>query len=236
MNTPVAPLRLCIHGARGRMGARIEHLARLDPRFTVVCAVDRDDQHRAQSLKSGSIDAIIDFSSDDGARRAADLAPRIGAALLVGTTALSEPTRAALEHASGSIALIIAPNTSLGVAVLNHLAALAARLLGPAYAVELVESHHVMKKDAPSGTALRLAASVNDARPNALDPARIRSIREGDIVGEHRLEFVGPDDRLGLWHAATTRDLFARGALHAAHWLAPQPPGMYTIEQTLGLK
>jgi 4-hydroxy-tetrahydrodipicolinate reductase len=229
------PIRLLINGARGRMGARIEALARQDARFSVIAAVDRDDVDRALALEPGSIDAIIDFSSNEGAASAATLATRHGAALLVGTTGLSDASRDAVQAAARAVPAMIAPNTSLGVAVLGHLIAEAARLLGPEFNIDLIESHHAMKRDAPSGTALRLAQALKDRASIELGEHQIHCIRAGDIIGEHALQFAGPGERITISHSATSRDLFARGALRAAAWLAGQPPGLHTIEQSLEL-
>lgn len=228
-------VRIVMHGARGRMGTRIIALAHSDERFNVVASVDRDDAASADALRAGTVDVVIDFSSDDGARRAAQLADRLGAALLVGTTALSPETLDLLEKTSQNVAVMIAANTSLGVAVLNHLAAEAARLLGSEYQIDIIESHHVMKKDAPSGTALRIAQAIRDSTGIDLPADRMHCIRAGDIIGEHTIHFAGPGERIQLSHSATNRDLFARGALRAAAWLHTQKPGLYTIEQSLGL-
>jgi 4-hydroxy-tetrahydrodipicolinate reductase len=232
--TTTRPIRLLIHGARGRMGARISALAATDQRFSVVGAHDFDDRDAAQRHAPGSVDVMIDFSSDSGAREAGQLAQRLNAALLVGTTGLSMDTRAALDEASRRVAVLIAANTSRGVAVLNHLIAKAARLLGPDYHIDLIESHHAAKNDAPSGTALRMITALKDHGVDV--PAdRIHCIRAGDIIGEHMLQFSGPGERVQLAHIATSRDVFAIGALAAAAWLAGRPPGRYSIEQSLGL-
>lgn len=228
-------VRIVMHGARGRMGTRIVALAHGDERFNVVASIDRDDVASADELRAGTVDVVIDFSSDHGARRAAQLADQLGAALLVGTTALSPETLDLLEKISHNVAVMIAANTSLGVAVLNHLAAEAARLLGSEYQIDIIESHHVMKKDAPSGTALRIVQAIRDSTGIDLPADRMHSIRAGDIIGEHTVHFAGPGERIQLSHSATNRDLFARGALRAAAWLHAQKPGLYTIEQSLGL-
>src|SRR5262245_56430446 len=230
------PIRLMINGAQGRMGARIEALARDDPRFAVIAAVDQDDGARAEALQRGAIDAIIDFSSDQGAARAAAIAAAHPAALLVGTTGLSSASRSALQAAARAAPVMVAPNTSLGVAVLGHLIAEAARLLGAEFDIDLMESHHAMKRDAPSGTALRLAQTLKERASIDLDPQRIHCVRAGDIIGEHAVQFAGPGEKLVISHEATSRDLFARGARRAAAWLARQCPGLYSIEQSLGLR
>jgi 4-hydroxy-tetrahydrodipicolinate reductase len=238
MTKPLKPrtsIRLFINGARGKMGARISALAHRDERFVVAAAHDLDDIALADALPQGAFDALIDFSSDDGAHHAASLASKHGAALLVGTTGLSSRALKAIDHAARSVPAMIASNTSLGVAVLNHLAAQAAALLGSDFNVELSEAHHSAKRDAPSGTALRLAQALRDNAGVHLRPEQIKSVREGDIIGEHTVQFTGPDEIITIAHSATNRDLFARGALRAAAWLVRQPAGRYTIEQSLGL-
>jgi len=231
--TRAAPLRLLVHGSRGRMGARVAALAREDSRFALAATLDLGDQLTLSD--AAALDVVMDFSSDAGARAAARLAAAHRAALLVGTTALSAETRLAVDNLSLAQPVMIAPNTALGVAVLAHLVAEAARLLGPEFDIDLVESHHRSKRDAPSGTALRLAAALRERAGRELPSDCIHAIRAGDTIGEHVLEFAGPGERIRISHSATSRDLFALGALRAAAWLAQQPPGRYTIEQSLGL-
>jgi 4-hydroxy-tetrahydrodipicolinate reductase len=215
------------------MGARIVDLARAESRFEVVAAVDRDDVAHADMLSPGSFDVIIDFSSDEGAQHAAHLAMQHRAALLVGTTGLSPKSLEIMREAARFVAVMIAPNTSLGVAVVTRLITEAARRLGPAFQIDITETHHVKKKDAPSGTALRLAQALHDDAGVDLPPGRIHSIREGEVIGEHEIRFTGPEEILKIVHSATNRDLFARGALHAAAWLHGRPAGQFTIDQAL---
>jgi 4-hydroxy-tetrahydrodipicolinate reductase len=229
------PIRLVVNGAQGKMGARIAALAQRDARFHVVAAIDREDAARAAALTPDSVDAIIDFSSDEGARSAARLAIRVRCALLVGTTGLSHEAVAVIDSVARCAPLMIAANTSLGVAVLNHLVAEAARLLGSEYQIFLTEVHHTMKRDAPSGTALRIKQALRDKAGIDLPPERIHSIRTGEVIGDHALEFAGPLDVIKISHSAISRDLFAAGALRAAAWLHGRPPGRYTIEQSFGL-
>jgi 4-hydroxy-tetrahydrodipicolinate reductase len=228
-----APVRLLIHGARGKMGARIAALARADARFNLVAEIDHDDDPAA--ISDGSINAMVDFSSDAGARQAAQLAVKHRAALLVGTTGLSANSLDAIEQAARSCPVMLAANTSLGVAVLHQLIATAARLLGPAYSIDLIEAHHTAKKDAPSGTALRLIETLQRTAGVDLPKDRVHCLRAGDIVGDHTLQFAGPGEKIIISHSATNRDVFAQGALRAIHWLAAQKPGRYTIEQSLGV-
>lgn len=231
------PIRLVVTGALGRMGTRIRALASSDPRFALVGAVDREGpiDSSSESLARGAFDLVIDVSSDAGTRGALSLARQAGAAILVGTTGIAAETRGELESASRGLAVMLAPNMSVGVAVMKHLAAVAARLLGPTYDLGLVEHHHVAKKDAPSGTALRLAESVERATGRPFPREAILAARGGDIVGEHSLRFMGPGEYLEITHRATTRDLFVLGALRAGAWLVRQKPGLYEIEQAIGL-
>jgi len=229
-------IRLVIHGANGRMGARLRDLAPRDGRFTIAAAVDRDGPiEGGEALRAGAFDVVIDVSTDAGARDAIALARAARSAVLVATTGLSPDTLGRADDAAADIPVMIAANTSVGVAVLAHLARQAAKLLGESYDVSLVEHHHAAKKDAPSGTALRLAEAVQQATGRSIDPRNILAARGGDIVGEHSLRFCGPGEYLELTHRATTRDLFVLGALRAAAHLSGRPPGRYTIEQAIGL-
>ena len=172
--------------------------------------------------------------------------------LLVGATGFDLETRAVLEAAAARVAVLIAPNTSIGVAVLDRLVALAAAALREGYDVEISEAHHRMKRDAPSGTALAFGETVARARGKALadlavyerhgraEPRAPGSIgfavvRAGDIVGEHTVTFAAAGERLELTHRATDRLIFARGALRAADWLIGRPPGLYGMADVLGL-
>lgn len=232
------PIRIAIHGARGRMGERLCALAATDPRFALAAQLDQAPSHGTEprrdgaDLSRGSLDAIIDFSSPDGALAAAELAERTGAALLVGTTGLAAAHHDRLRKLAAACPTMLAANTSLGVAVLRHLVREAARLL-PGYEIDIIEAHHIRKKDAPSGTALALAAAAAEAG-RTVPPQRIHALRGGDIIGEHTVQLAGPGETIQLSHSAVSRDLFALGALRAAAWLASQKPGMYTIEDSLG--
>lgn len=219
-------LRLVVHGALGRMGQRIVACAGQEPGHHVVLALDREDDC---TLRRGEIDAVVDFSSDEGALRASALAAQLGAALLVGTTGLSAATRDAIARNAAGVPAMIAPNTSLGVAVTRRLVEEAARLL-PGFDIDIVETHHVRKLDAPSGTAKSLAEAVGRGLRKPLDSSRIHAIRAGDVVGDHEVVFSGAGERVTIAHRATGRDLFALGALRMARWLAGQAPGMHTAD------
>ncbi|MFO0827536.1 MAG: 4-hydroxy-tetrahydrodipicolinate reductase [Phycisphaerales bacterium] len=227
---------IVLNGADGRMGTRIAACAGEDPTTRIVGRFDRGgitDLMRQPSLPPSlaNVGAVIDFSSDEGARDAIALACRLRSGLLVGTTALSAATRAQLAEAAATVPVMVCSNTSLGVAVARRLAKEAARLLGAAYDVDIIETHHTKKLDAPSGTALALAESVS-AGGRALSRERIHAIRAGDVIGDHIVQFAGSGEILRIQHSATTRDLFARGALRGAKWLAGKAPGSYSIEDT----
>ena len=190
----------------------------------------------AKNIEKRAVSAhvVIDFSSDAGAAESIAIAERLNAALLVGTTALSPRSIDALKSASRSRAVLVAPNTSLGIAVLSVLLTRACTALGPDYHCSIVESHHAAKKDAPSGTALRLAHAAREAGHTLRDD-QILAMRGGDVIGEHTIRFAGPGEYIELTHRATSRDLFARGALHAAAWLKGKPPGWHTMQDVLAL-
>ncbi len=175
-----------------------------------------------------AFDAVIDFSLPEAFDAILSLAVERGSAFVSGTTGLSDTQRAALDAASARIPVLWAANFSLGVAVLNDLVERAAAAL-PGWDCDIVESHHVHKKDAPSGTALALGASA--ARGGA--EARYASLRAGDIVGEHTVQFTTAGERIELVHRATNRDIFARGALHAACRLPGRAAGKYALRDLL---
>jgi 4-hydroxy-tetrahydrodipicolinate reductase len=246
-------VRIAVMGAGGRMGARLCALALADERYEIAAALDREGsaalgracapdagrgagpavQKAAENAAFSGLDALIDFSSAAGAHASATLARTARCALLVGTTGLPEDARAALKEAARHIPVLLAPNTSLGVAALGRLVREAAAMLGHAYECSIVEAHHSQKKDAPSGTALRLAERAIEGG-SALRPDQVVSVRGGDVIGEHTVRFAGPGEYIELTHRATSRDLFARGALTAAAWLKGRAPGWYTMEDVLG--
>ena len=225
-------VKLALVGASGRMGTRIAALAEGDARVELVARFTSKD--KVFSLPAGACSVVVDFSSEHGTTQAIELARATGAALLVGTTGLSAAGIENLRALSASRAVLLAPNTSLGIAVTRRLARLAAELLGPAgWSVDIVESHHDRKKDAPSGTALALAKSLEEGGM-PVPAARIHAIRAGDTIGEHEIRLAGPSERVHLMHQAVTRDLFAEGALKAATWLSGRKPGWYSMDDVLG--
>lgn len=231
-------VRLLIHGASGRMGQALLRLCADDADCVVVAAATRKVGQRvvdgvpyfATSELAGtpSFDALVDFSLPEAFDAALALAVERGAAFVSGTTGLSSLQRETLDAASARIPILWAANFSLGVAVLADLVERAAAAL-PGWDCDIVEAHHVHKQDAPSGTALALglAAGAGGAVP------RYASLRAGDIVGEHTVQFATAGERIELIHRATSRDIFAHGALHAARRLAGRQAGRYALRELL---
>jgi 4-hydroxy-tetrahydrodipicolinate reductase len=236
MTPPIT--RLLIHGASGRRGQARQRLADEGSGCRVVAAVSRKVGPRvvdgipqfATSELAGApdYDVAVDFSLPEGFDAILRACLQRGKPLVSGTTGLSPGQMAALDDASTRIPLAWASNFSLGVAVLHELVARAARAL-PGWDCDIVESHHAAKLDAPSGTARTLGAAAGEG---GADP-RFASIRAGDIVGEHLVQFTTAGERIELAHRAGNRDIFARGALHAARAIAQRPPGRYRLSDLL---
>ena len=194
-------------------------------------------------------DVLIDFSSPDGLRSSLDQAMSAAIPILVGTTGLTDGHHELIAEAAAVVPVLVAPNTSIGVAVLADLVERAARVLGPDdWDVEIVEIHHNKKKDAPSGTALHLGKAVEEGRGfNAEEeigrcgtgPEResgsigYAAVRGGTVAGDHDVLFLGRDERIILSHRAENRAIFARGAITAARFLIGKPPGLYTMRDVI---
>jgi len=204
----------------------------------------------AAALRHAAV--ALDFSVGGAVALHAQACAKAAVPLLVGATGFDAPAKAELKLAAKSIAVLVAPNTSVGVAVLNELAAAATRALGNLYDVDISEAHHRQKRDAPSGTALKLGETVAKSRDvtlsevavferHGMDSARragsigFSVVRAGDIVGEHTVTFTGAGERLEITHRATDRITFARGALRAAAWLLGRQPGLYGMKDVLRL-
>jgi 4-hydroxy-tetrahydrodipicolinate reductase len=260
-----APLVIGMHGASGRMGSRIIQLIQDDPALALGAALDHPDHPRLgedvgplvglgplgvplAAALDRPVDVMIDFSLPAGTLALAGVCAARGIPLVVGTTGLEPPQRTELERAAATIPLLISSNFSKAVNLLMRLAGEAARALGDAADVEIVERHHHFKKDAPSGTALRLAEVVGQAigsgrfthgrhgdvghRPRG--EIGLHALRTGDNPGEHTVVFGLMGECLELSHRALNRDGFARGALDAAKFLAGKPPRLYTMDDLLG--
>jgi 4-hydroxy-tetrahydrodipicolinate reductase len=245
-------IKLVIIGASGRMGLSLLKLLPQFPGLKLHAAVagsqspalGRDSGELAGGARNGiavtsdlegalhGADVVLDFSSAEAAYRAVPLCAAAGAALLLGTTGWGPDLQPALTRAAKRIPLLVAPNTSLGAAVLLDLVRRAGAALGPGFEVRVHDRHHRAKRDAPSGTALALGQAALEGQGGA-GPVGYSSIREGDVVGEHEVQFLGVGEQIHLGHIATDRAIFANGALRAALWLSRQRPGTYQMADIL---
>jgi 4-hydroxy-tetrahydrodipicolinate reductase len=225
------PLRVLLVGAAGQMGKTIVDLAKDDPKIDIVAQCDLGDTIDPAMKRS---DVVIDFSHPDAIEEICRATLQHPRPLVIGTTGHSEEQRNAIEKSAKAVPIVFASNFSVGVNALFALTHSAAEILGRDFNAEIIETHHQMKKDAPSGTAKTLAGILSKAR-NMADQIPIQSIREGDVVGEHIVIFSGPGERLELSHKARSREIFGRGALRAAHWVIGQPPKLYSMQDVLGL-
>jgi 4-hydroxy-tetrahydrodipicolinate reductase len=267
----MAIIRIAMIGAAGRMGRAIVRALSESRTSALVAAVERpgspDVGQDAGTLAgipalgiaiqsevpaAGAADVWIDFSAPASSVINVRAAAAAGSPIVVGTTGLSSPEKQVVAEAAGTIPMVLAPNTSVGVTVLLKLVADAARALGPGYDIEIVETHHRLKRDAPSGTALRLAEAAAEASgrdlaeaaryarhgdigPRTGEEIGIQTLRGGDVVGDHTVFFLGLGERVEISHRATSREVFARGAVRAAEWLAGKPAGLYDMRDVLGL-
>ncbi len=198
-------------------------------------------------------DVVIDFTAPSASAWTATRAAEAEVGLVIGTTGLAEAERRAVERAAEKVPIVMSPNMSVGVNVLFGLLQTAARALGDGYDVEIVELHHRLKKDAPSGTAVRMAEVLAEALGRDLgqvgvygrqgnvgarppEQLGVLAVRGGDVVGDHTAYFLGLGDRLEITHRASSRETFARGAVRAALWLGDRDPGLYDMQDVLGLR
>ena len=244
-----AALRVLLVGAAGRMGQAISTVAEGADDLVICGRCDKDD-----NIEKGlsDCDVVIDFSHADATEQNCALCVAGRKPIVIGTTGHSHAQTEAIARAATSIPVVLAANFSVGVNTLFWLTRKASDLLGEEFDVEIVETHHRLKKDAPSGTAKRLAQIVADARGLNLDgdvahgrqgligerPVRqigMHAIRAGDVVGDHTVLFATNGERLELTHKASSRETFASGALRAARWIVGQSAALYSMEDVLGL-
>ena len=222
-------VQVLLIGAAGRMGQTVHDLAQSDPEIKITAQCDLRD-----SIESAmkNCDVAIDFSQADSIDDICRAALQHGKSVVIGTTGHSQQQRKTIQETTHSVPIVLASNFSVGVNVLFWLTQKAAELLGSDFNPEIVETHHTMKKDAPSGTAKTLAEILKSVRNSEI---RTQSIREGDVVGEHTVIFKGPGEQLELTHRAANRGIFALGALRASKWIVHKPPGLYSMQDVLGL-
>jgi 4-hydroxy-tetrahydrodipicolinate reductase len=223
-------VKICVSGSDGKMGSRIIDLAREDGDLQVTGRFDIGGDAEASI---GSCDCLIDFTAPKAAMANLAICEKLKKAMVIGTTGLSDEDGAMIKEASGSIPIVLSANMSRGVNLLFKLIEDAAKVLGEEYDVSIVEAHHTGKKDAPSGTAKEMAGIVKSARGDIDVP--MESVREGDIVGEHTITFESGVDILEITHSAKTRDIFAKGALAAAKFIAGKKSGLFTMKDVFAL-
>lgn len=243
-------INLLINGSKGRMGQALVACAAEDAELKISAEVDAGDDFATALARC---DAVIDFTHAPATAAVADACAEAGKTLVIGTTGHSEADRARIVAAATAIPVVFAPNYSVGVNTLFWLTQKAAQILGPDFDLEVVEMHHRLKKDSPSGTARRLAEILAEERrlsyerdvrhgregmPGERTQSEIgmHAIRGGDVVGDHTVIFANTGERVELTHLASSRDTFAKGALRAAKWAISRPAGLYDMQDVLGLR
>ncbi len=266
-------VKIVVAGARGRMGARIVALSKEYEGLRLAGAFERPgsgDIGKDIGTLSGigvagvileegpervieRADVVIDFTNPGATIEHLKLASTKGKAMVIGTTGFSKDQIQEVMRITRDIPCVLAPNMSAGVNLLLRVLRDIAKVLGDEYDIEIVEAHHRLKKDAPSGTAMKMAQVIADAINRDLDEVAvyarrgiigertrkeigIQTLRAGDIVGEHTVLFGGLGERIEITHRASSRDTFARGALKAAVWVYGRPAGLYDMQDVLGLK
>ncbi len=234
-------IKIGIAGGCGKMGRRIFELAGLDKDLEVGLILEKKGtpligkdmgKLKVSSNPDGLflVDVLIDFTLPEAADEHLDYVAKYKKALVLGTTGLTDAQKSKVEEVSRVVPVVFSPNMSIGVNVLFTILPDIAKRLGPDYSVEIVEAHHKAKKDAPSGTAKKLAEVITQVTKKDIP---MHSIRLGDIVGDHTVVFCGNSERIEIKHQAHSRDLFAVGALKAAKWVSAKPAGLYSMQDVL---
>jgi len=237
-------IKLAVSGSCGKMGGRIIALSQKEQVFKLAAAIEAkghpdigkdilgvkifDD---ANVIKSA--DVLIEFTAVSPTMEHLNACLKFLRPMVIGTTGLSEDQILEIKKAAKKIPVVFSPNMSIGVNCLFGLVKMAAAKLGIDYEVSIVEAHHIHKKDSPSGTAKKLAQIVKETSQKEVKD--IKAVREGEIIGDHRVIFESPVDRIELFHSAKTRDIFVLGALAAAKFIVNQKPGLYSMQDVLGL-
>ncbi len=264
-------VKATVVGAGGKMGGRIIHLIKETPSMKLVRAVERPDHPSIGmdigdvvglgkigvllegSLTKGEGDVLINFSSPQASIESLEFAKESGLAIVIGTTGLNSDQMNRVKELSKNVRCVFAPNMSVGMNVMFRVVQEVARVLGPEYDIEILEAHHRLKKDSPSGTAVKLGELISSSigrdfgkvgvygrkgmvGERTKEEIGMQVIRAGDIVGEHTVLFGGMGERLEITHRAHSRDNFARGTVRAALWVVNQPNGLYDMQDVLGLK
>jgi 4-hydroxy-tetrahydrodipicolinate reductase len=239
-----------ITGSKGRMGQALIRCAAAFPALQIVAAIDQGDNLADHIAKA---DAVIDFTFHETTVGFAELCAANGKAIIIGTTGHTDVERNKIIEISKRIPMVWTSNYSTGINALFWLTRKATEILGPDFDLEVVEMHHRFKKDAPSGTAMSLAKILADVREQQLSKVirhgreglvgertaneiGMHSLRGGDVVGDHTVIFAALGERVELTHKATSRDTLANGALRATQWVVGKQPGLYDMQDVLGLK
>jgi len=242
--------KIIITGSKGRMGRTLIACTAHNPELQVVGQIDVGDDLQTV-IAQGEV--VIDFSSHNATAGIAALCARHKKAMVIGTTGQSDADKSQITNVKSQIPIVLASNYSAGVNTLFWLTRKAAEILGDGFDLEVLEMHHRMKKDAPSGTATTLAEILAAVRKQQLNKVirhgragivgerttneiGMHSLRGGDVVGDHTVIFAGNGERIELTHKASSRETFANGALRAAQWVVKQKPGLYDMQDVLGLK
>jgi 4-hydroxy-tetrahydrodipicolinate reductase len=243
-------IRICVLGPSGKMGRAVIEAAKARPadELQVASTIDLGEDV-AKGL--GAADVYVDFTSPDGTRAAARAALVNKTAAVIGTTGLRASEEQAIAELAKVAPVVVAANFSLGVNLVLGLVKQAAKILGPEWDAEVVETHHKSKRDAPSGTALAIARAIAAGHGVEYDQVKrhtrdgdvgarprgeigVSTVRGGDVIGEHVAYFFGPAERIEIAHRATARTIFAAGSLRAASWVVGKPPGRYDMLDVLG--
>lgn len=258
-------------GAAGKMGTRIIHIIRETPSIKLSGAIERPDHPSIGkdigevvglgkmgvllegSLRKAGGDVIVNFSNPQASIESLEVAQEAALGIVIGTTGLNPDQMNRVKELSKNVRCVLAPNMSVGMNVMFRVVQEVAQVLGPEYDIEILEAHHRLKKDSPSGTAVKLGELISNAigrdfgrvgvygrkgmvGERTREEIGMQVIRAGDIVGEHTVLFGGVGERLEIVHRAHSRDNFARGAVRAALWVVNQPSGLYDMQDVLGLR
>ncbi len=264
-------IKAIVIGAAGKMGNRIIHIINETPSISLYRAIERPDHPSIGKdigeviglgkmgiplegdLKKAGGDVIINFTNPKTSLESLEFAKETGSAIVIGTTGLSPEQMERVRDLAKGVRCVFSPNMSVGVNVMFRIVQEVAKVLGPEYDIEIFEAHHRLKKDSPSGTAVKLGELIAKAvgrdfgkvgvygrkglvGERTKEEIGMQVIRAGDIVGEHTVLFGGIGERLEIIHRAHSRDNFARGAIRAALWVVNQPSGLYDMQDVLGLK
>jgi len=264
-------IKAIVVGAAGRMGARLVHIIQETPSIELYRATERPDHPflgrdvgemvglgrlgipLEGDLKKTGGDVLINFSAPQASLESLEFAKESGLAAVIGTTGFNQDQMDRIRELSKSVRCVLAPNMSVGMNLMFKVVQEVAKVLGPDYDIEIFEAHHRLKKDSPSGTAVKLGELIANAIGRDFNQVGVygrkgmvgertkeeigmQVIRAGDIVGEHTVLFGGIGERLEIIHRAHSRDNFARGAIRAALWVVNQPHGLYDMQDVLGLR